>query len=279
MAEQVGDRFPIVSSSDGFGKDHGDVDHLYFGAMLHLILLRYGIGDYYCFKACTVDVSNGRARKDSMSQDHINSGGSSWEKFVSCMADCITRVSHVIHRIATQSFTYPTSTIRSTSLAFFGSLWIKAKSTFSLSATEVTLLAPPASGETIVPFLHSEIFSFIHFRTAGSAYKLSTGISKKPWIWEALVHRDDMICTRYRQRIYKFGGDCSSALILLILRAQGKHGMTAVTRLVGAILQALIMIKSSIRLSLISPQPLCNMWTSPHTLAYFHAGLPGCWIS
>ena len=28
MAEQVGDRFPIVSSPDGFCKDHGDVDHL-----------------------------------------------------------------------------------------------------------------------------------------------------------------------------------------------------------------------------------------------------------
>lgn len=77
MAEQVEDRFPIVSSSDGFGKDHGDVDHLYFGAMLHLILLTYGIGDYYCFKACTVDVSNGQARIDSVSQDRINSGGSS----------------------------------------------------------------------------------------------------------------------------------------------------------------------------------------------------------
>lgn len=46
MAEQVGDRFPTVSSSDGFCKNHGDVDHLYFGAVLHLILLRYGIGDY-----------------------------------------------------------------------------------------------------------------------------------------------------------------------------------------------------------------------------------------
>lgn len=32
----------------------------------------------------------------------------------------------------------------------------------------------------MVQFFHSEIFSLIHFRTAGSAYKLSTGISKKP---------------------------------------------------------------------------------------------------
>ena len=28
MAKQVGNRFPLVSSPDGFCKDHGDVDHL-----------------------------------------------------------------------------------------------------------------------------------------------------------------------------------------------------------------------------------------------------------
>lgn len=76
MAEQVGNRFPVVSSPDGFCKDHGDVDHLYFGALFHVILLRYGIGDYHCFKACTVDESNGQARKDPMSQDRVNPGGS-----------------------------------------------------------------------------------------------------------------------------------------------------------------------------------------------------------
>ncbi len=42
------------------------------------------------------------------------------------------------------------------------------------------LLAPPASGETMVQFFHSLMFSFIHLRTAGSAYKLSTGMSKNP---------------------------------------------------------------------------------------------------
>ena len=46
MAEQVGDRLAIVGSSDGFCQDYGDVNHLYFGAVFHLLLLRYGIGDY-----------------------------------------------------------------------------------------------------------------------------------------------------------------------------------------------------------------------------------------
>lgn len=42
-------------------------------------------------------------------------------------------------RMATRSVTSPTSTMRSTSFAFFLSLWIRAKSTFNLSAIEVTL--------------------------------------------------------------------------------------------------------------------------------------------
>lgn len=77
MAEQVGDRFSIVGSPDGFCKDHRDVNHLYFGAVFHLVFLRYGIGNYYCFKACIVDARNGRAREDSMRQDSINSGSAS----------------------------------------------------------------------------------------------------------------------------------------------------------------------------------------------------------
>lgn len=51
-------------------------------------------------------------------------------------------------------------------------------------------------------------------------------------------------------------------LSFLSCRAYGKHGMTAVTRLAEAILHALIMISSSIRLSLISPEPDCTMYTS-----------------
>ena len=39
MAEQVGDRLAIVGSSDGFCQDYGDVNHLYFGAVFHLLLL------------------------------------------------------------------------------------------------------------------------------------------------------------------------------------------------------------------------------------------------
>lgn len=42
-------------------------------------------------------------------------------------------------RIAILSLTSPTRTMVATSLAFFLSLWIRAKSTFSLSAMEVTL--------------------------------------------------------------------------------------------------------------------------------------------
>lgn len=51
-------------------------------------------------------------------------------------------------------------------------------------------------------------------------------------------------------------------LSFLSWRAYGKQGITAVTREAEAILHALIMISSSIKLSLISPEPDCTMYTS-----------------
>ena len=51
-------------------------------------------------------------------------------------------------------------------------------------------------------------------------------------------------------------------LSFLSCLAYGKHGITAVTRDAEAILQALIMIRSSIKLSLTSPLPLCTIYTS-----------------
>ena len=51
-------------------------------------------------------------------------------------------------------------------------------------------------------------------------------------------------------------------LSFLSCLAYGKQGMTAVTRLADAILQALIMMRSSINISFTSLHPLCTMYTS-----------------
>jgi len=90
-------------------------------------------------------------------------------------------------RIAIFPFTEPTRTIRETSLAFFRSLWKRAKSTLRRSAMDVALyvsfaitqanrvsyrLAPPASGETMTQFSTS-IRSRICLTMAGSAYSYS----------------------------------------------------------------------------------------------------------
>lgn len=55
---------------------------------------------------------------------------------------------------------------------------------------------------------------------------------------------------------------CFITLSFLSCLAYGKHGITAVTRCADAILHALIIINSSIKLSLMSPQPLWTMKTS-----------------
>lgn len=54
----------------------------------------------------------------------------------------------------------------------------------------------------------------------------------------------------------------SFTLSFLSCLAYGKHGITAVTREADAILHAFIIINNSIRLSFISPDPDCTMYTS-----------------
>lgn len=89
VAKQIRNRFPVVSSANGLRKDHGDVYNLekgettkscetindssvflntnycsseqsvgtdlYFGTMLHLLLLRDRVGDHHGFEAGVVD--------------------------------------------------------------------------------------------------------------------------------------------------------------------------------------------------------------------------------
>ena len=193
MAEQIGDRFPIVNSPDGFCKDHGGRDHLYFDAMLHVILQRYGIGDFYCFKARVVNVRNGWTRKDSVSQHNINRAPG--EKFISWVARCTTGVSHVIHEeghpglhIARQR-----RAVHFDGLPPFSVNHSKVLS--PLSEVKVTLLAPPASGETVTEFLPLDVFSLIHLRTADSANKFPSGVKN---LRSMQVPGDTMTLVYYR---------------------------------------------------------------------------------
>lgn len=52
------------------------------------------------------------------------------------------------------------------------------------------LLAPPASGDTMTDVCQFGIDSLMYLRMAGSAYRLSTGMSKKPWkigiVWKLI---------------------------------------------------------------------------------------------
>ena len=75
-------------------------------------------------------------------------------------------------------------------------------------------------------------------------------IAKKKW-----SHKSEMAHSRTHYIAH-------ITLSFLSCRAYGKHGITAVTRDDDAILQALIIMRSSIIMSFISPQPLWMMNTS-----------------
>jgi len=125
-------------------------------------------------------------------------------------------------RMAVLPATLPTRTMRETSLAFLRSLWMSAKSTSSLSAIDVALvedghrtrtvrhgqwlskgryeadvvachayrLAPPASGETMTTLLVSGTFMRMYLSMLGSAYRLSTGMSKNPYDGDHASHAE-----------------------------------------------------------------------------------------
>lgn len=115
--------------------------------------------------------------------------------------------------------------------------------------------APPASGLTITHPWPPLKFSRIHRRVLGSAYRLSTGTLKKPWIcdaWRSIVITwlQPAVCSMLAISFALIG---ARLLSFLSCRAYGKLGMTAVMRRALAVLQALIMIRSSMRPSLMSP--------------------------
>lgn len=123
----------------------------------------------------------------------------------------LTSVPHVSAmsstRIAILFSTSPTRTMRETSLGRARSLWMRAKPRSRRSAMDVALhnhqplsslllsgeagngnetyrFAPPASGLTTTQSSTLK-FSRIHRSVLGSAYRLSTGTLKNPWIWLA----------------------------------------------------------------------------------------------
>src|SRR6266404_1780468 len=55
----------------------------------------------------------------------------------------------------------------------------------SLAGYNTDRFAPPASGLTMILFCHPLMWFLIYAIMSGSEYKLSTGKSKKPWIWLA----------------------------------------------------------------------------------------------
>ena len=89
----------------------------------------------------------------------------------------------IISSIITQSLPL-TSPIIFITLDFPGSgllLSIIAKSALILVANALVLSIAPASGETQIKFLLF-MFFFMNLANNGVVNKLSTGISKKPWI-------------------------------------------------------------------------------------------------
>lgn len=101
VAEEVGHGLAVVGSPDGLRQDHGNVDdlekegadtrpsravarnligiqvpgeggYLYFGARLHLLFLRDGVGHHDRLERGAVDAGDGRAGEDAVREDGVD---------------------------------------------------------------------------------------------------------------------------------------------------------------------------------------------------------------
>lgn len=105
---------------------------------------------------------------------------------------------------------------------------------------------------------------FIYSIINGSEKRLSTGISKNPWIWLAcksivMTWSQPATTSMFATNLAVIGALDLSFLSIL---AYGKQGITAVILLAEAVLQAEMRIRSSMKLSLTSSQPDWMMKTS-----------------
>lgn len=148
--------------------------YLYFWARLHFLFLGDGVCHHHSLEGGTVDARDGRTGENAVCEDSVDLYRTSVNKpernqklqmqnltiihflfssvLISFYNDSfsgtdllaawqmVPQVSAMSStRMATRSLTSPTRTMRSTSLAFFLSLWMRAKSTFRRSAMDVTL--------------------------------------------------------------------------------------------------------------------------------------------
>lgn len=206
MREQEADGLAVVRTSAGLGKCGADVNGVDLVANFLLVLVGDGVRDDNTAKAAVVHVLNGLTRENAVHNNGVDLLGTVLHHSVGGLDEGSASVRHIVHNDSdlvfhvsdknhSRDFVGP-----STLLVNQSELQIQAigdaGGTVNMERNQSAIgpsyiagsnivfpyrLAPPASGLTMTQLFTSRC-SRIHFSMLGSAYKLSTGTLKKPWI-------------------------------------------------------------------------------------------------
>lgn len=195
----------------GFCERRADVDRGNLIADFLLLCMRNSVRDDNPTEAALVDVFNGVTGKDAVHNNGVDFLGAVLHHCVRCLHEGSARIGHIVHNnghlVLDVSYkNHPGNFVGARALLVDqGELRVQSVSKGSSSGRiekqyvspfpisqkkknnaqkETYRFAPPASGLTITQFSTSK-FSRIHLSILGSAYKLSTGTLKNPWIWLA----------------------------------------------------------------------------------------------
>ena len=86
----------IIIDDDGGHSSHQD--HLYLGAVHHVLVLRDGVGHHHSLEAGVVDPLQGGAGEDAVGEDCVDLGGPGLQQLAGGQADGAAGVRHVVHQ-------------------------------------------------------------------------------------------------------------------------------------------------------------------------------------
>lgn len=208
MGKQKADRFPVMCPTAGFCERGADIDRGNLIADLLLVCMRNCVRDDNSTETTLVDVLNGVTGQDAVDDNGVDFPGAVLHHCVRSLHKGSAGIGHIVnndsHLILDVSYKNHSRNFVGTRTLFVDQSELRVQSVSKSSSTKknqenIALvyfpgvkekkrekektyrLAPPASGLTITQFSTSK-FSRIHFSILGSAYKLSTGTLKNPWI-------------------------------------------------------------------------------------------------
>uniref|UniRef100_A0A1I8H754 G_PROTEIN_RECEP_F1_2 domain-containing protein n=1 Tax=Macrostomum lignano TaxID=282301 RepID=A0A1I8H754_9PLAT len=238
-------RLLLPARQSPFAKHHADVDALNLGTVAHVVLLRDCISNHYGFENASINTIDGRPAENAVHTDGVHPGGAG-------LLQLLGR-DHPVNFVRLLALLVNQGELHFEPFGYGGDPFCAA----SVWANDDRVL--PAGHVLHDPLDHGWLRVQIVHRDVEEALCMANSRTYL-YLGGVQVHGDNVVSARYAQHIgHQLGGYWGPGFVLFVLPS-GKQGITAVTRAAEAVLQALIMISSSMSMSFTSPEPV---WMIP----------------